>query len=260
MQPRHERPFSVNQRAFAGGALAAGVYGLDRWKAGPGGAVLGVTGGVATLTGALRQVIEAPGLAGIAVIVSVKAQTADIAATVGDGAGLTASGVIPAGSGRRGVALTVPSGVTGHLTLDLAAALSTAFSRVQLEAGRVATAFERRPLALELELFRRNFEQNGPGPGTHNPVVVAGGLTSTIVSGIVPFAEKPATPSVNITGAYDILGVAAAASVNSLSTFTITRKAFEMRAVLSGAVPLLACGIFPAANDTAATITISAEL
>lgn len=72
---------------------------------------------------------------------------------------------------------------------------------MQLEVGRVATAFERRPLALELELCGRYYEQIEPGPGTHNPVAVAGGLTSTIVSGIVPFAEKRATPSVSITGA-----------------------------------------------------------
>lgn len=57
-----------------------------------------------------------------------------------------------------------------------------------------------------------------------------------------------------------MVGVAASASISSLSAFTVTRKAFEMRAVLSAPVTLPACGIFRSANDTTAWINISAEL
>lgn len=50
--------FAVNQRAFSGGALSAGSYGHDRWKAGAGGATYTVTGEVATITaGTLLLVI-----------------------------------------------------------------------------------------------------------------------------------------------------------------------------------------------------------
>ncbi|MGL4397076.1 MAG: DUF2793 domain-containing protein, partial [Hyphomicrobium sp.] len=49
----------INQRAFAGGALAAGVYGFDRWKAAAGGANVSVAGYVVTLaSGAITQQIE----------------------------------------------------------------------------------------------------------------------------------------------------------------------------------------------------------
>lgn len=252
--------FVVNQRGFAGGALAAGAYGPDRWKAGPSGATLSVTGSTVSLTGTLRQVIEQPDLAGVEVTVSLEAPSAAITVTVGNGGASAASGVIEAGPGRRAVSLTVPGAVTGHLSLDLTAATTATFSRVQLEVGPVATPFERRPAGVELELCKRYYEQIGPGPSTHNPVCVAGALTSTLVSGIVPFAEKRATPTITISGAYDIVGVAAAAGISSLTAFTVTRKAFEMRAVLSAPVSLPACGVFRTAGDTQARITISAEL
>lgn len=56
--------FAVNQRGFAGGALAAGAYGHDRWKAGAGGCSFTVAGGIVShASGPLVQVIESPGLA-----------------------------------------------------------------------------------------------------------------------------------------------------------------------------------------------------
>lgn len=42
--------FAINQRSFAGGALAAGVYGYDRWKAGTGGCNVTLSGSVLTHT------------------------------------------------------------------------------------------------------------------------------------------------------------------------------------------------------------------
>ncbi len=55
----------INQRGFAGGALAAGIYGFDRWKAGPAGATLSVAGYDLTLSaGALVQPVE-PALWGL---------------------------------------------------------------------------------------------------------------------------------------------------------------------------------------------------
>ena len=51
--------FQVNQRGFAGGALAAGVYGYDRWKGGTAGATLTRSGLVVTLSaGGITQIVE----------------------------------------------------------------------------------------------------------------------------------------------------------------------------------------------------------
>jgi len=100
--------FAINQRGFAGGALAAGTYGHDRWKADAAGASYTVSAGTITLaSGALVQVIESPRLAGIAVTLSLENPSADIGVDI---AGETAT--ITAGSGRRGVTLTIPSGST----------------------------------------------------------------------------------------------------------------------------------------------------
>lgn len=60
--------FQINQRAFGGGALSAGIYGHDRWKAGAGGCTYTASGspfGTITITaGTLQQVIEADAIEG----------------------------------------------------------------------------------------------------------------------------------------------------------------------------------------------------
>jgi hypothetical protein len=95
----------LNQRVFAGGALAAGAYGFDRWKAGAGGCTLTrAADGTLTLDGTLVQVIEAPGLAGQTVSLSVEDPSGAIAVDVAG-----ASGTISAGPGRRSVTLAVPA-------------------------------------------------------------------------------------------------------------------------------------------------------
>jgi len=50
--------FKVNQRAFAGGTLAGGVYGFDRWKAQAGGTDMSVSGITATVTSGVTQRLE----------------------------------------------------------------------------------------------------------------------------------------------------------------------------------------------------------
>ena len=147
--------FVIDQRGFGGGALAAGVYGFDRWRGGPGGATLTrSTDGTVTLLGSIEQVIERPELAGEWVTVSLDAPSGDVAVGLGDGAGMT-SGVIPAGTGRRSVTLAVPPGATGHVTLRLSSGTLVSFRRPQAEANHVASAFERRPIFVEESLCRR---------------------------------------------------------------------------------------------------------
>ena len=145
--------FGINQRDFAGGALSAGSYGHDRWKADTGGANLSVSGDTVTLTsGTIVQVIESPGLGGATVTVSVEDPSGSITVDV---EGQTDT--ITSGSGRRGITLTVPSGSTGDVTVKLSAT-SVDFKRIQLERGTVATPFEFRPAAIEQALCQRYFQ------------------------------------------------------------------------------------------------------
>jgi hypothetical protein len=145
----------INQRGFAGGALAAGAYGYDRWKAGAGGcnvSINGTTGLFTHTSGPLQQIVESPLLAwGQPLTISVENPSGSIAVSVGG-----ATGTITSGSGRRGVTLT-PSG-SGNMTVQLTAAGVT-YSRPQLERGTAATVFDARLAAQEVALCRRFFER-----------------------------------------------------------------------------------------------------
>lgn len=144
----------VNQRSFAGGALSAGVYGYDRWKAGTGGANISVNTTTYLIThtsGPITQVIESPGLSGITVFVSVEDPSGSISVSL-DGV----TGTITSGSGRRGVSLTLPSGSTGNVTLILTATGVT-YKRVKVERGVIATPWFSLPLALTVLSCQRYY-------------------------------------------------------------------------------------------------------
>jgi hypothetical protein len=157
---------SINQRTFAGGALAQDAYGYDRWKAATSGTNISVSGGVVTLaSGAIQQPIEPElwgysSFAGQAMTVSVEQPTATLEVQIG---GLTA--VIPAGSGRSSVTLTVPAGFAGVPSLRLARSGvgAVSFRRVKLELGANATPWSPRPLTQEQLLAQRYYYRiNGP--------------------------------------------------------------------------------------------------
>lgn len=147
----------INQRGFVGGALAAGIYGYDRWKGGTGGcnvSINGATGAFNHTGGVLQQMVESPfGAWGRPLTISVEDPSAPITVAAGG-----ASGVIEAGSGRKGITLT-PSG-SGHMSVLLSASGATYF-RPQLERGAVATPFDYRMDVQEWILCQRYFETAG---------------------------------------------------------------------------------------------------
>lgn len=148
----------INQRGFGGGALAAGSYGFDRWKAASGGANLWRSGFAITLnSGGIVQVVE-PALWGLA---SFAGLSLTLSVEGLSGGNLTVaiasqSGTITAGAGRRSVTLTPAVGDTGALTVRLSPSAGTVnFARIKLEQGSIATAWRARPLAIEQMLCRR---------------------------------------------------------------------------------------------------------
>ncbi|MCU4182563.1 DUF2793 domain-containing protein [Bosea sp. BH3] len=149
---------AINQRAFAGGALAAGSYGFDRWKADAGGANLSAGSFAITLnSGAIVQPVE-PALwglasfAGVTLTLSVENLSGgDLSVTVG-----SQSGTIAAGSGRRSFTLTLAMGDVGALAVKLSpSAGAVSFGRAKLEHGPLATGWTARPLSVEQMLCRR---------------------------------------------------------------------------------------------------------
>jgi hypothetical protein len=125
--------FSVNQRAFTGGSLAAGAYGHDRWKAGAGGTTYSVTGEVATITnGTLLQIIEGLNVAEGGTYTLSWIGTAQARIDGGD----YALGPITVTGKTAGANTTIEFGVG-------------TVGRVQYESGTVSSTFERRLLTME---------------------------------------------------------------------------------------------------------------
>lgn len=150
----------INQRGFAGGVLAAGTYGYDRWKGAAGGADLTRSGYTITLSsGELEQIVE-PGRFGYAsfasqsITVSVDAPSQNLTVTFG-----SQSGTITAGSGRQSVTLSMGAGDTGNLSFKIkrATAGSVTFGRIKVEVGATATGWSQRPH--EAILCRIYYEQ-----------------------------------------------------------------------------------------------------
>jgi hypothetical protein len=152
----------VNQRDFAGGALASGNrYGYDMWRNGAGNANYSWTGDLLTLTGEAIQIIESPGLAGQYVTVSAEDVGINpLAVYIDDpilgGGGPSVSGSIFTGAGRKATTLLIPAGLTGNLRVYLysnaGGATTVSFRRPQIEVGKQFTPFVRRPTPLELDL------------------------------------------------------------------------------------------------------------
>jgi hypothetical protein len=173
--------FGINQRAVSGTVtLSAGVYGHDRWKAGASGCTytFATSGNVTTLTisaGSLIQVIEG---------INLESGTYTLSWTG------TAQGKIGAGSyGASGITGTAVGGTNLNIEFD-----TGTVSLVQLEAGSVATPFERRQYGQELALCQRYFEiQHAYGN--------AYGNSSNAVSVGTPFKmQKRAVPTMTDVG------------------------------------------------------------
>ncbi|PPD30402.1 MAG: hypothetical protein CTY20_03040 [Hyphomicrobium sp.] len=194
--------FGINQRGFAFGALADGVYGVDRWRA-AGASNIGWNAATQTLTlnaGAIRQVVEvtAWGYASLAsqqVTVSVEGLTGgNLIVAVG-----SASGAITPGSGRRSLTLTLGAGDTGNLNVTLTpTSYPTWWKRVKLEVGAAATDWQARPSAVEVDLCQRYFSKSmragiAPADGVSynrdTAYGIGGGLASDVAYG--PFVNFP---------------------------------------------------------------------
>lgn len=178
----------INQRAFAGGSLAAGAYGYDRWKAGPGGGNVTIDPGTGQFnhsSGPLVQAIESPLAAwGQPLFISVENPSGPVQVSVGG-----ATGTISSGAGRRGVQLT-PSG-SGNLVVQLTATGVT-YSRPKVERGTVATSFDARHVAFESILCKRYYEANGLFATVY-------GASGQDVNTTVAFSvQKRATPAVGL--------------------------------------------------------------
>lgn len=187
--------FQVNQRGFSGGALAAGAYGFDRWKAAAGGANCTLSGYVLTLaSGEIEQIVE-PALFGLSsfaaqsVSASVENPSADIVVSFG-----SQSATIAAGSDRRAATLTLAAGDSGNLSFKIrkAAGSGVTFGRVKLEIGSAATAW-RAPSRQETLLHCHRYYRKSSGQISlfFYPTVAAGFFFNSLLLA-TPMRATPA--------------------------------------------------------------------
>ncbi|WP_224007637.1 DUF2793 domain-containing protein [Aureimonas sp. SA4125] len=165
--------FSVNQRGFSGGLLAAGKFGFDRWKSGSAGASLTAAAGVVTLSsGSIVQTVERG--------IWPEGDTATMTVFVADLAGGslevtcgTASATITPGAGLS--AVTVAPGMAPNLAVSLRPiGPPVTFTRVGLLAGARRFSPRQRTLASEVELCRRYYTKGydsgvAPADGAGGP-------------------------------------------------------------------------------------------
>lgn len=199
--------WQINQRGFAGGALVAGAFGYDRWKAHTGGASLSRSGFDLTLTsGAIRQTVE-PALWGVTSFASTPLclsvedlSGGNLDVTVG-----SASGTITAGNGRRFVVLTPAAGDTGNLTVQLApAAGAVTFRSIKLESGAVPSAWLARSQTQERQLCERYYWR--PGVSWLIDVYQASSAYSQQVLTFPTAMRAMPTASYTVAGEANILG------------------------------------------------------
>lgn len=219
----------VNQRRFAGGGLAANVFGYDRWFAGAGGANVAVSaaGVITHASGTVCQAVEAPqNTMGTVVRVSVS----DLS---GGNLNVTAagvSGVITPGAGRRSVAIQLPIGTaSGNVLVTLNAAGVTYRNIMLARTDEADGRFDASQFGLELFLCKQFWEKSynyNVRPGTADRV---GSYRCGILNGFflaagsIPFAvEKRGLGAVTIYAARDGT-VGNGSEVNSGGVFVANR-------------------------------------
>ncbi len=150
----------VNQRVFAGGALAAGVFGYDRMFADTGGCNISVnqsTGIITHTSGTWCQAIEAPrGVFGATVTVSV-ADLSGGSLTVSVGG---VSATITAGTGRRYVNVVAPgSSGTGNLLVKFTGT-SLTYREVAVVRGSDMAGFQQLDRSVSLLQCQRFWQKS----------------------------------------------------------------------------------------------------
>lgn len=240
--------FNVNQSEISGSIVRpAGIYSLDRWKAGSGGCTytFSTTNGVTTLNitaGTIVQVVEGNNLKSGTYSLS-WAGTAQ--GRIGGGA-FSASGVTGAVVG--GTNLSIEFG-TGTLAL------------VQLEFGTNVTPFEYRPFSAEMDLCLWYTEVLVTGSAGVRPFATLQAVASNIAEGTLLYRKKRAAPSIGTSGAnYVTANGGAPLSLSSVTFSQINDSSANVVATTSTASLVAGNASLFRGNAVGARIAIQAEL
>ncbi len=163
--------------------------------------------------------------------------TADVTGTWGtsSGIGLQISWAIALGSTFHTAADTWTAGnflsTSGQVNVMDSAANNFHLSRIQLEIGGVATAFERRAFQQELALCQRYARVWGPVASEH--ICITANLTTTLAEGHLPLVvEMRVTPTLTISAAADFDMLDSASARQAVSALTLNTDSSNKAAVL----------------------------
>ncbi len=191
----------INQRGFAGGSLASGNFGFDRWYAEGGAANVSISGRTWTLTsGTLAQKVEPllwgyDNLASTSITISVEDLSGgSLNVNVGSG-----SATLNSGSGQRSVSITTATGDTGNLVISLTPSSGVVtFKRIKAEVGANATPWQARPFTSEKSLAERYYERITLSVNERFAVGVVANTSSGHCRFPMRFRQEKPTGSINV--------------------------------------------------------------
>ncbi|BAQ92291.1 putative carbohydrate binding domain containing protein [uncultured Mediterranean phage uvMED] len=132
---------------------------------------------------------------------------------------------------------------------------------IQLELGSVATDFEHRSFAQELQLCHRYYQQYPESTGDGYGVIFNGYIpNSTTVQGGLFFPEMRSSPTISNSGNFRILHQSSALSVSSFSYYHSQKTSLNPQAITSASLTVGQGAMVGADNDSTARIKLSAEL
>lgn len=255
----HNGNFRINQRAVSGTVtLAAGQYGFDRWKAGAGGCTFtfAVNGNdvVVTITaGSLMQVV---------VGVNVEGGTYSLANRGTALARIAVNGAATSGAYAAASPTSSLQSATATASQAITVELSTGtLDRVQLEAGTVATTFERRPSSVELAMCQHYLWRVSAGGFAYMPIAPLQTISATTFQGLMQIPVPMwTTPIISLTSGGGSFNVWNSSGV-AIAVSTVNPSASPFGISISGTVPsgLTAGGSTYLLGDAAGTAVVQAS-
>ena len=242
----------VNQRGYvSGAALAAGVYGLDRWKSTTSASSMAPTaapsGSVIALFGAgssFAQVVERVNLMAITYTLSWAGDVTGRIYKSGSGAPAYANSPIVFVCDALTDVVVEFTGVSSGKTLALA----------QLEPGSVATPFESLPLAIQTLMCQRYFQRYAQPPLRG----LAGSASVASRMGMVLPVTMRAAPTAALTGNLPVFDGAVTSTMSAISIAYTTAAAVEFD--MTGGAGLTTYRTLCCYQTGTAALSLSAEL
>ena len=232
--------FRINQRAYTSASnLASGSYGFDRWKSSFTNTTLTFTsapqGQSVTINsgGSIEQVIERENMpAGTYVLSWTGTATGRVYNT----------GATPPSYAASPVLVTLDG--TANVEVEFTASGGTrTLQNVQLEAGNIPSAFERRPIGTELALCQRYYQtsfnpgqvpaHNASGDGVVYHPGVSGGISGNLYTNL-KFSPMRTFPVVSIFNGNN----ASATPANGILAGGLNTSASGIRCYVSGGAGL----------------------